>query len=472
MTSLRQPRFLLTAQEMRVAEQRLFATGIPSRAVMERAGDGVAAAVAGYAGPAPTLVLCGPGNNGGDGYVVARLLKRRGWPVRVAALASPGTADSQDAAAGWDGPVEALEHAKPAPILIDALFGTGLSRTLDAAVAEPLHRLMAAARTRVAVDVPSGVDTDSGALLGVAHGFDMTVAIGALKPAHLLHPAAGLCGRLVVAGIGVDAVSSLTVLAAPRLSAPGPEDHKYRRGFVMVVGGAMPGAAELAGQGAMASGAGYGVVASLDPPFETWPHALIRRQAEGEALERALEDARIGAVAVGPGLGRDRTAKQRLEAVLASGHRLVLDADALVLLSESALPLARKISQAAVLTPHEGEFARLFPEIRGSKIERARAAAKAAGAVVVLKGADTVIAAPDGRAAVNRHASNWLATAGTGDVLSGVIAAMLARGLEPFEAACAGVWLHGEASLRAGPVLVADDLITHLPRAVAACSAA
>lgn len=441
---------ILTAAEMRAAEEAVIAGATSVSELMERAGAAVAEAVWRYAGSAPVLILCGPGNNGGDGYVVGRLLRERGVKVRIAASSEPRTEAGRRAWTLWRGEVEALAEAKPAAVLIDALFGTGLARPLDADTAAALARLAEGARTRIAVDLPSGVDTDSGALLGPAPRFDMTVALGSLKPAHRLQPAAERCGRVVVADVGVPVSSKLVELGAPALAAPGPEDHKYSRGMVAVVAGAMPGAAELAARGAFGAGAGY--VSLIGGDDGQPPRAIVRTSWSAEAIG----DDRIGALVVGPGLGRDDAARARLRVALSVGRPIVLDGDALRLLARGDVP------SDAILTPHAGEFDSLFGTSGGSKVERARAAAAWCGAVVVLKGADTVIAAPDGRAAIAPPASSWLSTAGTGDVLAGAIAALRARRLDGFEAAKAGVWLHARAADRLDPPFIADDLAAAL----------
>ncbi|RVT95197.1 NAD(P)H-hydrate dehydratase [Sphingomonas crocodyli] len=450
---------ILTAAETRAAEDEVFATGITVEELMERAGQAVAEAVWRCAGAAPTLVLCGPGNNGGDGYVIARALADKGVKVRVAASGDPRTDAAQAMRARWTGPVEDLADAKGAPILVDALFGTGLARPLDIAITGPLERLAEAARQRIAVDLPSGIGTDDGALLGATIDYEMTVALGNLKPAHRLQPAVATMGRIVVADIGLNAASALVEIARPRLPAPGATDHKYTRGMVVVAEGAMPGAAMLSAMAAQRAGAGYVVLAGEG---QGGPAAMVRWS---DPLATLLADDRVGAVVVGPGLGRTNAGALLLDVALASGRRLVIDADALVLLAERRLPLAGM----PILTPHEGEFARLFGDLPGTRIGRARAAAAKTQAVVVLKGADTVVAAPDGRAAIAPPAPGWLASAGTGDVLAGAIGACLARGMEPFDAAQAGVWLQAEAARIVGPGLIADDLIPALTTALVAC---
>lgn len=449
---------ILTAAETRAAEEAVFATGVTVEQAMERAGAAVAEAAWRYAGRVPTLVVCGPGNNGGDGYVVARLLRDRGFKVRVAASGEPKTDAARANHARWDGPVEALAEARPARLLIDALFGTGLARPLEPAIAQHLQRLAAGAQMRIAVDLPSGVGADDGALLGACASYDVTVALAVLKPAHRLQPAAALMGRLVVADIGIAGQSRLSDLGRPHLPAPGPVDHKYTRGHVVIAEGAMPGAALLAAMAAQRGGAGYVTLAGRSTGG---PAAIVRRDS---GLAEILADRRVGTALIGPGLGRDGTARELLDIALASEKPLVLDADALVLLAAR-----RPMRGTPILTPHEGEFAALFGKLPGSRIKRARAAAADMAAVIVLKGADTVVAAPDGRAAISAAAPGWLASAGTGDVLAGLIAANRARGLEPFEAACAAVWLHRRAAELAGAGLIADDLIARLPQAMAEC---
>jgi len=452
---------ILTAIETRAAEEAIFARGVPVVDLMEQAGAAVAEAAWRFAATPPVLILCGPGNNGGDGYVAARHLAERGLHVRVAATGEPRTEAAATMRARWDGRVEPLLDVRPAPLLIDALFGTGLARPLDAGLADTLARLASAAKLSIAVDLPSGVGTDDGAILSPVPHFDLTVALGALKPAHLLQPSAGFCGRIAVADIGLAGDARAWEIARPHLPAPGPRDHKYSRGLVAVIGGAMPGASLLAAMAAQRAGAGYVV---LSGHKTGGPHALVRREQAD-----ALADERTNAVVIGSGLGRDAEARRMLRAAMEAERPLVLDADALVLLGDGGLAHLRRLGSPAVLTPHEGEFRRLFGEIAGSKLDRVRIAAARAGQVVLLKGADSVVAHPDGRAAVACAAPSWLASAGTGDVLAGIIGAMLARGLDSFAAAQAALWLHAEAAEMAGPGLIADDLPEHLPAALASC---
>lgn len=442
---------ILTAAEMRAAEE---GAGVSLSELMERAGTALAEVVWRYGGGRPTLILCGPGNNGGDGYVAARQLAARGIDVKVAALAEPKTDLAQAARAGWAGPVSALSNAQPSPVLVDALFGTGLKSTMSGDWLDAFRMLNEKAAFRIAVDLPSGIAADSGENLG-ASSAELTLALGALKPAHLLQPGAALCGTVQVADISIAADSRTCVLERPHMVPPSPEDHKYRRGYVAIVSGRMAGAAMLSVRAAMHL-AGYVAIAGAGRPG---PDALVHRRWDDLARDR-----RVGAMLIGPGLGRDDDARQKLAAVLALDVPLVLDADALMLLGNDLK------SRKAILTPHDGEFQELFGVMPGSRIDRARAAAAQCGAVVVLKGANTVIASPSGDVRIAETATGWLASAGTGDVLAGISAALLSRpGADPFEAACTAVWLHGEAARQGAPAFTADDLTGHIPGAVRAC---
>jgi hydroxyethylthiazole kinase-like uncharacterized protein yjeF len=454
---------ILTAAAMRAAERAAIDAGVPEYDLMERAGAAAAEIIWRAGHKRETLVLCGPGNNGGDGYVIARLLSARGVAVRVAAVGESRTASALEARSRWTGPVETIAAARPAPQLVDALFGTGLTRGLDAGLAKRLGVLADGAAIRYAIDLPSGVETDSGALLSDIPHFDVCISLGALKPAHCLYPARERFDRLVCADIGVAVESSVQLLSPPLLKAPGHDAHKYSRGLVAVVGGTMAGASVLAARAAAYGGAG--MVRRIAPDAAPHgPDALVATCAETpDALAEALNDGRIAVLLAGPGLGRDTDASARLATVLAAGRRLVLDADALTLLAQNG-PVA--IPEGSILTPHEGEFTRLFGDLPGSKIDRAQQAARQARSVIIYKGADTVIAAPDGRTAVAGGSSPWLSTAGTGDVLAGLVAARLAVAGDPFAAACEAVWLHGEAARRAGAAFIADDLIAHIAPAL------
>ena len=450
---------LLTPAEMARADAEC---GVPGPILMERAGWAVARAAMRF-GPCRTLVLCGPGDNGGDGYVAARLLAGWGWPVRLAALAPsrPGSGAAL-AAAAWHGPAApfAPAEAARAGLVIDAVFGAGLSRPLDGPVADTL----AAARRILAVDVPSGVDGGSGAALGRVAQAALTVTFFRRKPGHLLLPGRDLCGELVLADIGIPpwVARSQAWANGPglwRLPAPAAAAHKYSRGVVTVLGGAeMTGAAQLAAAAARHGGAGMVTVAACGrgDVYRQGAPGLVVSEAP---LPTLLEDARRDVWVCGPGLGH-AAARAALPLLLAASRVVVADADALAAHAGDLDALRG----AAVLTPHAGEFARLFGPIGDDRLAATRAAARRVGAVVLLKGSDTVVAAPDGRAAINATGSPALATAGSGDVLSGLVAALLSGGMPAWEAACAGAWLHGRAGEALGPGLLAEDLPPALAR--------
>lgn len=443
---------ILTNEQMRAAEAAIIAAGTPETELMLRAGQALAEAVSLYAGPRQTLILCGPGNNGGDGYVAARQLANRGYPVRVAALAEPGTDAARWARKQWGGPVGQFEDATAAPIVVDCLFGTGLSRGLETAVYQRLLQLIGGSMVAVACDLPSGIASDSGGLLSPVGDYDLTVTYGALKPAHRLMPAMPSLGRVVLADIGIDPEGDWFEIG-PRLLPPlDPAGHKYSRGLVHCLAGQMPGAIALAASAAARSGAGY-VRVSTSLPIPSLPSSVVQTGGAD------LQDERIGCILVGPGLG---DIPQVLTLALTAPRPIVIDADAIGLVGEPE----RLHGHDTILTPHEGEFGKLFGEIGGSKPERALEAARLSQSVVVYKGPDTLVASPDGRLGFGPPAPAWLASAGTGDVLAGMIAAFRARGLEPFDAACAAVWVHGRAAEMAGPNLIADDLIEAIPFAI------
>lgn len=472
---------LLTVDRMRQADCWAIETGVPGIELMEAAGWAVAAAIAERWTRRPVLALCGPGNNGGDGFVAARLLAERAWPVTVALLGDRSRlkGDAALAAARWEGETLPLEEAKPeeAGLVIDALFGAGLSRRLEGAAETILWRIAAAGTPIVAIDMPSGVDGDSGAADPSTAAADLTVTFFRKKPGHLLLPGRRLCGEIVLGDIGIaeDALEenppTLFENGPPlwrsALPAPDVDDHKFRRGHTVVLGGArMTGAARLSVMAARRIGAG---MATLTVPEAAWP--VYAAAVEPGAIVRTLDDwpalmadARVTAVLIGPGAGVGEETPGLVIAALEAGRTVVLDADALTSFAGDPAPLFDRLTADCVLTPHEGEFARLFPDLAGGdKVGRARAAAERAGAVVLLKGADTVVAAPDGRAVVNANAPPTLATAGSGDVLAGMIAGLAAQGTPAFEAASAAAWIHGAAASTYGPGLIAEDLPGLIP---------
>lgn len=444
---------ILTTQEMRSAEQAAIDSGTTIEVLMECAGAALAEAAVRFAGPVPALILCGPGNNGGDGYVAARHLAGRGIPVRVAALAEPRSDAAKWARSQFDGGAERLdEQTEPAAMIIDCLFGTGLKQAVETPAAEQLLRLGDAARVRVACDLPSGVDSDSGALLNDVGRFDLTVTFGALKPAHRLVPAMLRCGRVVLGDIGIEASVEWHEIGAPELPRLDPEGHKYSRGLVHCLAGKMPGAIALAATAAARAGAGY-VRVSTSRAIDGLPSAIVQTDTA------VVDDERIGCLLVGPGMG---DIPQLLTLALTSRSPKVIDADAIAQVGEPG----RLRGQEAILTPHEGEFRCLFGDLRGSKADRALEAARQSGAIIIYKGPDTLVAAPDGRLGFAPPAPAWLATAGTGDVLSGIVAAFVARGMPLFEAASAAVWVHGRTAELAGPHMIADDLAEAIPSAL------
>ena len=459
---------ILSAAQMRSAEQALIAAGTSVDELMQRAGRGAADHVWRLSGGRSVTVLCGPGNNGGDGYVIAEAIRERGGEVRVIAAADPATAAARTARAGYGGTVLGPDAAARGEVFVDCLFGTGLTRRLSADHLALLQRLAASHPLRVAVDLPSGVDADLGLPLGPdLPGYDLTLALGAWKFAHFLMPAAVTMGSLRLVPIGVAAPEGAArLIAQPQLSAPAADAHKYTRGLLGVVGGAMPGAAVLAARAAQGAGAGY-VKLLADDAYRALPADLV---ADVTPLAEALTDTRYAALLIGPGLGRTGAAREQLAVALSEPIPAVIDADALVLLgprslAERAAPL--------IATPHEGELIALERAFdldgAGSKVERAGALARASGMVVVAKGADSVVAAPDGRIACAARASSWLSTAGTGDVLAGIIASRLATGEVAFAAACQGIWLHGEAARLTPPAFTAGQLAEAVPAAYAAC---
>jgi NAD(P)H-hydrate epimerase len=476
---------LLTVSDMAEADRLAVESGVPSLTLMENAGRAVAEAVEAHYAPASVAVLCGPGNNGGDGYVAARHLKARGWRVWVESVADPAQlkGDAAEMFQRWDGETRVVTRARKAEIVIDAIFGAGLSRPLDMNMGVLARTLNESGLPVIAIDVPSGLHGDLGRPLGEdcvrAHH---TVTFFRKKPGHVLLPGRMLCGDVIVAPIGIpetvlETIPVRTFENGPLLwrdAFPWPrlEGHKYSRGHAVVVSGPMhtTGAARLAARGALRAGAGLASVAS--PPGAVAVNAahltaiMVKPFDGAKDLSALLSDRRFNAILLGPGLGVSDATQDLVAAALGSSAAVVLDADALTSFAENPAGLFAQLRARCVLTPHEGEFGRIFPGLLSkgpTRLDAAREAAQSARCVVVLKGPDTVIAAPDGRAAINANAPPWLATAGTGDVLAGMITGLLAQGMEPFDAAAAAVWLHGEAATRFGVGLIAEDLPDHLP---------
>jgi ADP-dependent NAD(P)H-hydrate dehydratase / NAD(P)H-hydrate epimerase len=478
----RSPDVLLTTEEMARADAAAIESGVSGETLMENAGTAVAREIALRWSARPTVVLCGPGNNGGDGYVVARLLARMGWPVTVASSVPPDRMkdDAARHAALWLGATAPLapQVLDGKALVVDALFGAGLVRDLEGTLRATLEAAQARGMTLVSVDVPSGVDGNSGAVLGFAPQCHLTVTFFRKKPGHLLLPGRVLAGETVVAGIGIP--DSVLDGIAPCLWRNGPAlwpvprpmlaDHKYARGHAVILGGArMTGAARLAARAALRGGAGLVTIAAPDEAFAIYaagepgePGVLVEHRNGAEQFEAAIADPRRNAVLIGPGAGVGMNTRAAAIAALRAKKNVVLDADAITAFADDPETLFARIASPCLLTPHEGEFARLF-HASGDKVARARVAAAQSGAAVLLKGADTVIAAPDGRAVINANAPADLATAGAGDVLAGFALALMAQGMGAFEAGAAAAWLHGEAGAVAGPGLIAEDLPEALP---------
>jgi len=494
---------LLSPTEMGEADRLTIAGAIPGVAavpgivLMEKAGRAVADRVAARH-PLGTVmvVVAGPGNNGGDGFVAARILTERGHRVRLLVAGDPGRlkGDAAEAARRWGGTMVAAEPAglHGAGVLIDALFGAGLDRTVEGLPHRMIEAMNACGAPIVAVDLPSGINGATGEIMGGAVVAAETVTFFRRKPGHLLFPGRRHCGFVHVADIGIpDAVlaqvrpatfANEPDLWASLFPAPRPDGHKYSRGHAVVVSGAMPftGAARLAARGALRAGAGLATIASPRDALAVHAAAnlaVMVRPVDGpDELARLLADRRLNAVVLGPGGGVGKGMRALVGAALAGaggdrGERaVVLDADALTSFADDPAQLARATaaSPRTVLTPHEGEFSRLFNNVSEvasckCKLGKARAAARYAGAVMLLKGPDTVVAAPDGRAAIAGNAPPWLATAGAGDVLAGFVAGLMAQGMPALEAAAAAVWLHGAAAAVAGPGLISEDLPDALP---------
>ncbi len=465
---------IITPQEMTTAEQAVFASGTDSFEVMKRAGSAVAEFLHARWPEGKVQVLCGPGGNGGDGFVAAARLAKLWRDVEVFCLVEKGalSGDAAKAAALWEGDVRPLDQANDAPhdIVLDALFGGGLSRPLEgpaAALAERGGRV-------VSVDVPSGIDGLTAKPLGSCFRAEGTITFAGLRPAHVLQPGAAYCGLVAAADIGIQVKSQVfensPMLWADAMPRPAQEGYKHQRGHLKVVSGPVSstGAARLAAVAGLRAGAG--LVTVMSPPGALTVNAshltaVMLQVFDGAGdLATAAEEAQV--MVIGPAAGITPATRANVEALLKSQARILLDADALTVFDSSPSALFKRLRPHDIMTPHAGEFRRLFGNLADTevnKIEVARKAARDAGCIVLLKGADTVIAAPDGRAIVNRHATPWLATAGAGDVLAGLIAGFMAQGMPTLEAAAMGAWVHGEAGRRVGAGLISEDLERQIP---------
>jgi hydroxyethylthiazole kinase-like uncharacterized protein yjeF len=489
---------LLSNTEMAQADRDTIAGGVPGIALMEQAGRAVAEAVlARHRAGSRVVVVVGPGNNGGDGFVAARLLAERGYSVEVLLVgeASRLEGDAARAAKQWTGPIASADPVRleGAAVVIDALFGAGLDRPVEGFARAMIERMNVQGAPVIAVDLPSGVNGTSGEVMGIAVKAAQTVTFFRKKPGHLLLPGRLYCGPTSVADIGI--ADSVLARIAPQTFENIPElwlahfpvprktGHKYDRGHAVIASGPSwsTGAARLAARGALRAGAGLVTVASPREALQVNAAASLAvmvRPVDGPAeLTKFLSDRRLNAFAIGPGIGVTEATCELVLAALAGDRAVVLDADAITSFAGNPERLARALrqrqNQVTIMTPHEGEFMRYFGALDkdakvGSKLERARRAAQLVKAVMLLKGADTVVATPDGRAAIAANAPPYLATAGAGDVLTGIAAGLLAQGMPAFEAAAAAVWLHGEAAVGVGPGLISEDLPDALPRVYSA----
>ena len=474
---------LLTAEEMACADRLTIEGDVPGATLMENAGRAVADEVSRrFPDAGPVAVLCGPGNNGGDGFVAARHLKERGYTVRLGFDGDRGRlpGDAAAMAKRWGAARQKLcpDLLAGSDVVVDGLFGAGLARPIEGAFADLIDRVNASGLPVVAIDVPSGIDGTTGEVRGTAIKAIATVTFFRRKPGHLLLPGRLHCGEVKLAQIGIPdsvlaTISPKTFANEPSLWLaefpwPKPEGHKYARGHVVVVSGPTysTGAARLGARGALRVGAGLVTVASPRDAIKVnavqLTAIMVREADDARALASLLADERKNAVLVGPGIGVGERTKELVRSVLASKAAVVLDADAITSFADDAKQLFAAIKShktPVVMTPHDGEFARLFGDIQAtSKLERARAAAARSRATILLKGSDTVVAAPDGLASINATTSPWLATGGSGDVLGGMVAGLLAQRMNGFHAASAATWLHGAAARAFGPGLIAEDI--------------
>lgn len=474
---------LLTVEEMYRADTAAMVTGIDGATLMAAAGAAITAQIRARWASRPVAVLCGPGNNGGDGFVVARLLAEVGWPVTVALLGDRTRlrGDAALHAERWTGVIEPMTPSILAgsDLVVDAILGAGLQRPVDGEARAVIEAINEGSIPCVSVDVPSGVDGNTGEVLGIAPSANLTVTFFRKKPGHLLLPGRERAGEVHVADIGIPAATLDDIdprqfengpgLWRTRFPWPRAADHKYGRGHALIVGGTgMTGAARLAARAARRVGAGMVTIASGPEALPIYAAdsagLLTSPVSTAEEFAALLDDERKNAVLVGPGAGVNRTTREMTLAALGRDRATVLDADALTVFAGDPETLYAATSGArCLMTPHEGEFRRIFA-VDGDKLARTREAAAMCGAVVLLKGADSVIAAPDGRAVINGNAPPELATAGTGDVLAGLALGLMAQGVDPFEAGCAAAWLHGAAAAEFGPGLIAEDLSDMLPR--------
>ncbi len=475
---------LLSIDEMYKADALAIAHGTPGIELMENAGSAIAHEIRERWPVRETVVLCGPGNNGGDGFVAARVLADAGWPVQLFLLGDLQElkGDAALAATRWHGDVKMLstEALAGSPLVVDALFGAGLSRALSGVALQTIRQINDRNFDCVAVDVPSGVQGDTGQILGDAPKCELTVTFFRAKPAHVLMPARTYTGPLIVADIGINEsvledIKPNTFVNGPALWAdrfpqPDAHAHKFQRGHLLVAGGdEMTGAARLAARGGRRIGAGLVTITASPDSWSVYavdsPGNLVKPITSRIEFQNLLDDQRISAVIIGPGFGLGERTREWVLSALASKKPVVLDADAITAFADNPQELVEHLHDNCILTPHEGEFRRLF-DWQDDKLTCARRAAQETGACVLLKGADTVIAGPSGMAVINRSGTPYLATAGSGDVLAGLIGGLMAQGMGTFDAACAAAWCHGAVAETFGPGLIAEDIPTGLPSVI------
>lgn len=477
---------ILTAAEMKQADAAAIADGSSGLHLMEAAGNSVAAKIQEQFEPCAVLVLCGPGNNGGDGFIIARQLKKKGWPVRVACLVRKAAlkGDAALAAKEWESDIEALNSnlsLRQTNLVVDAIFGTGFSGTLEPETITLFDKVRTKNIPVIAVDIPSGVDASTGHIAAGALQAALTVTFCRKKIAHMLYPARSFCGKIHVASIGIsdETIAGLNTsvfendpaLWLKDFPLPDSSSHKFSRGHTVVFGGShRTGAACLAAAAAQRIGSGLVTIASQPESAQTYglyrASLMVEIWHDMDEFKNILRDERKNALLIGPGADALPVTQEAVLAALTFNKSGVLDADVFSVFKDDPESLFKKLSPRYVLTPHEGEFERLFGSLEGNKLQRALTAAKTANAILLLKGADTIIAAPDGTAVINNQAPATLATAGSGDVLSGMVAGLIAQGMPPFMAACAGVWLHGEAAKLHGLGLTAEDIIFNISHAL------
>ena len=473
---------ILTADQIYQADKATIESGISGETLMENAGAAATDEIIKRYKKCPVVVLCGPGNNGGDGFVVARLLKKTGWDVRVAILGDIANLQGDAAleADRFSGEIEKLneDSSEGAALIVDALFGVGLKRPLEGDVLTLIKRIKKYRIPVVAIDVPSGVASDSSTVLGEAFEAETTVTFTRKKICHMLYPAKRFCGDVVVADIGIkgeiiESTSPYIFENRPDLwldefPFPKEEQNKYDRGHAVINGGGIKctGAATLASVACLKTGAGLATVACPKSALMLYATKLTSVMTKAitttDDFKEFLEDKRKNAVCLGPGNGVDEFTRQLVLVALSLRKSCVIDADAISVFEDNPQELFDAIKSPVIITPHEGEFKRLF-SYEGEKIEKAIQAAKQSGAVIILKGADSIIASPDGRVVINDNAPPWLATAGSGDVLAGMATALLANNMDAFDAACAAVWMHGRAAQIAGMGMISESLLTFIP---------